>query len=141
MSQTHLDKVKALDEAEFSKFHWKMVLTAGIGFFTDAYDLFVIGVVVAILTPLWHLSHLQLQCLTAAALVSAALGAGTFGYLSDKFGRNRMYGTEIAIQLVGALISAFAHSFIVLFIARFIVGFGIGGDYPCLLYTSPSPRD
>ena len=26
---------------------------SGMGFFTDAYDLFIIGVVMAILTPMW----------------------------------------------------------------------------------------
>ena len=130
MSQVQLDQVKALDEAEFSKFHWKMVLTAGMGFFTDAYDLFVIGVVTAILTPIWHLTTAQLSLLLGAALASAAVGASTFGYLSDKFGRKRMYGTEIAIQFFGALLSAFSHSFLMLLIARIIVGFGIGGDYP-----------
>jgi hypothetical protein len=30
---------------------------SGMGFFTDSYDLFIIGVVMAILTPMWHLSR------------------------------------------------------------------------------------
>lgn len=32
------------DEAATSREHWKILLTAGMGFFTDAYDLFIIGV-------------------------------------------------------------------------------------------------
>jgi hypothetical protein len=33
-----------LDEADVSRRQWLTVLTAGMGFFTDAYDLFVIGI-------------------------------------------------------------------------------------------------
>ncbi|HVB23031.1 MAG TPA: hypothetical protein VNG51_25020, partial [Ktedonobacteraceae bacterium] len=42
----------ALDNSALSRFHLKAMLTSGMGFFTDAYDLFIIGVVLAILTPL-----------------------------------------------------------------------------------------
>jgi PHS family inorganic phosphate transporter-like MFS transporter len=129
-SKNKLDSVEALDNAEFSTFHWKMVLTAGVGFFTDAYDLFVIGVVLAVLQPLWHLSPAQQSLLTGATLAAAALGASTFGFLSDKFGRKRMYGTEIGIQFIGAILSAISMNFTMLLISRIIIGFGIGGDYP-----------
>jgi len=125
-----LDSVEALDNAEFSKFHWKMVLTAGVGFFTDAYDLFVIGVVFAVLQPLWHLTAVDKSLLAGGTFAAAAFGASTFGYLSDKFGRKRMYGTEIAIQFVGAILSMISMNFTMLLISRIIIGFGIGGDYP-----------
>ena len=129
-SKNKLDSVEALDNAEFSTFHWKMVLTAGVGFFTDAYDLFVIGVVMTVLQPLWHLTTSQKSLLAGATLVAAAVGASTFGFLSDKFGRKRMYGTEIAIQFLGAILSAISMNFTMLLISRIIIGFGIGGDYP-----------
>lgn len=130
MSQQHLDQVKALDEASFSKFHWKMVFTAGMGFFTDAYDLFIIGVVTAILAPIWHLSTHQLAILNAASLAAAAFGAVLFGIMSDKFGRKKMYGFEVLILFFGAIMCALSTNFTMLLIARVVVGFGIGGDYP-----------
>ena len=33
------------DNGKLKAFHWRIVFTAGMGFFTDAYDLFIIGVV------------------------------------------------------------------------------------------------
>ncbi len=117
-------------DKKLSKVHAKMVMTAGIGFFTDAYDLFIIGIVTSILKPLWHLSTLQLALLNGAALASAAFGAVFFGFISDRFGRKRFYGYEILVLLFGALLSAMATNFVWLFITRIIVGFGIGGDYP-----------
>lgn len=109
---------------------WRMVVTAGTGFFTDAYDLFVIGVVTAILAPLWHLSITQIAVLNAAALAAAAAGAILFGILSDKFGRKKLYGIEVVILFIGAILSAVSPSFTWLLISRVIVGLGIGGDYP-----------
>ena len=33
-----------LDNAGISKQHWKIMLISGMGFFTDAYDLFIIAI-------------------------------------------------------------------------------------------------
>lgn len=118
------------EEVRSHRFHAKMVVTAGIGFFTDAYDLFVISIVTSILAPLWHLTTLQHALLNGAALASAAFGAIFFGFVADRYGRKRFYGYEILILFFGALLSAMATSFAWLLITRIIVGFGIGGDYP-----------
>lgn len=120
----------ALDEAPTQRFHRRMVLIAGMGFFTDAYDLFIIGVVTAILTPLWHLSVTQLAILNSTSLAAAAVGALVFGRLMDRLGRRAMYGLEVAVLAGGALLSALAPSFGWLVALRAVVGLGVGGDYP-----------
>ena len=38
------DLIAALDEASLSRSHLRAVLVPGMGFFTDAYDLVVIGI-------------------------------------------------------------------------------------------------
>src|SRR3990167_85108 len=116
--------------AFLSRFQAKMVLTAGIGFFTDAYDLFIIGIVSSILKPIWHLSILQVALLNGAALASAAFGAVFFGFFSDRYGRKKLYGYEVLVLFFGAILSAVSHDFWWLLIMRLVVGFGIGGDYP-----------
>jgi|HubBroStandDraft_1064217.scaffolds.fasta_scaffold167473_2 hypothetical protein len=39
-------------KAEVSSLHWKIMFISGMGFFTDAYDFLIIGVVMAILKTL-----------------------------------------------------------------------------------------
>lgn len=112
------------------RFHFRIVFTAGTGFFTDAYDLFIIGIVTALLTPLWHLTTSQLAVLNGASLAAAAVGAVFFGTLADKFGRAKMYGFEILVLFFGAILSALSPNFWWLLASRIIVGLGIGGDYP-----------
>ncbi|MDQ6838066.1 MAG: MFS transporter [Actinomycetota bacterium] len=101
-----------------------------MGFFTDAYDLFVVGAVLVILKDQWHLSPSNASLVSAAALGAAFFGAVTFGRIADLFGRKRIYGLEAAIMVVGALGSAFAPSLVWLILFRVIIGIGIGGDYP-----------
>ena len=40
-----------LDEAPIGAFHRRVVLMSGVGFFTDAYDLFVISTVAVLVPP------------------------------------------------------------------------------------------
>jgi PHS family inorganic phosphate transporter-like MFS transporter len=122
--------IAALDEAPLSRFHLRTVLTAGTGFFTDAYDLFVIGTASALITAGWHLGSARLALLNSTMLGAAFLGALVFGRFADIAGRKRVYWMVAAIMIVGALGSALSPSFWVLIAFRFLLGFGVGGDYP-----------
>ena len=124
------DLVTALDEASLSRFHLRAVLASGMGFFTDAYDLFVIGIASALITKDWHLSPGQLAVLNSTMLAAAFLGALVFGRYADKVGRKRVYWLVAAIMIAGALGSALSQSFWMLIAFRFVLGFGVGGDYP-----------
>ncbi|HLX39096.1 MAG TPA: MFS transporter [Ktedonobacteraceae bacterium] len=120
----------ALDDSALSGFHLKAMLTSGMGFFTDAYDLFIIGVVLAILTPLWKLTPFEVSLIGSTSLISAAFGAILFGRLADFVGRRAIYGFTLIVLAAGAIASAFSPGVIFLLIFRFILGLGIGGDYP-----------
>ncbi len=120
----------ALNETPLSLFHFKAMVTAGMGFFTDAYDLFIIGAVVALIKGPWNLSSVQIGLLGSSTLIATFLGAFIFGHIADKIGRKAVYGVEALIMAIGALASAFAPSFLWLLLCRFILGIGIGGDYP-----------
>jgi MFS transporter, PHS family, inorganic phosphate transporter len=113
-----------------SRFHRRAVLISGMGFFTDAYDLFVIGTVAAILKLQWNLSTTQTSWVTGAAILGAFIGAFAFGRIADVLGRKNVYITVAIVMVIGALASAFAPNLIFLIVARFILGLGIGGDYP-----------
>ena len=122
--------IAALDEASLGRFHLRAVVVSGMGFFTDAYDLFVIGIASALITKEWHLSSGRLALLNSTMLAAAFLGAFVFGRFADLAGRKRVYWMVAAIMIVGALGSALSPSYWVLIAFRFLLGFGVGGDYP-----------
>ena len=124
------DLITALDEASLSRFHLRAVLASGMGFFTDAYDLFVIGIASALITKDWNLSSGRLALLNSTMLFAAFIGAFVFGRFADVIGRKRVYWIVAAIMIAGALGSALSPSYWVLIAFRFVLGVGVGGDYP-----------
>ncbi len=119
-----------LDDAKINRFQLKIMFVSGMGFFTDAYDLFVIGIVVALLKTQWSLSTNQVSWINSATLLASAVGAIVFGRVADILGRKKIYGYEVLILAFGAIASAFAPNYTFLLVSRVILGIGIGGDYP-----------
>lgn len=120
----------ALNSAPLDLFHLRAMLTAGMGFFTDAYDLFIIGVALVLIKQQWHPNSVELGLIGSTSLIAAFLGAFVFGRLADVYGRKKVYGLEASIMAAAALASAFSPNVIWLIVFRFILGLGIGGDYP-----------
>ena len=139
------DAFAALDESKISRFQYKIMFVSGMGFFTDAYDLFVIGIVVVLIETQWKLSTSQVSWLNSATLLASAFGAIVFGRVADILGRKKIYGYEVLILALGAIASAFAPNYTFLLISRIVLGIGIGGDYPVSAtimseYSSKSTR-
>ena len=128
------DLITSINSAKLSGFHYKTWIVSGLGFFTDAYDLFIIGVVTNLLVFAgWQkLTTLESSLLSSTALLSAVIGAVIFGRLLDKLGRKTIYGLELVLLVAGALGSAFltpVDGVYILIAWRFLLGIGIGGDY------------
>jgi PHS family inorganic phosphate transporter-like MFS transporter len=119
-----------MDNAGVSGHHWRIMLISGIGFFTDAYDLFIIGVVMSLVKPIWHVAKIEESLVDSTALLAAAFGALLFGRVADMLGRKRIYGVEVLVLAAGAIGCAFSPNIWWLIGLRFILGIGIGGDYP-----------
>jgi len=131
-----------VDNAAFSWFHVKVVLVAGVGFFTDAYDIFAINIASTMLGYVYNKAHAG--ALTAnqdlgvkvATPVGTLIGQLLFGWLADLVGRKRMYGIELMIIIIGCFAQSLAgeahavNIIAVIIVWRGIMGIGIGGDYP-----------
>ncbi|KAH9847515.1 phosphate transporter [Lenzites betulinus] len=129
-----------IDSAKFSWFHVKVCLVAGVGFFTDAYDIFAINIASTMLGyvygPGQALTSNQDLGVKVATPVGTLVGQLLFGWLADIVGRKRMYGVELMLIIIatfGQAVAGHGHAISiigVLVVWRFIMGVGIGGDYP-----------
>jgi MFS family permease len=124
------DLLARMDDAKISPLHWKIMFISGMGFLTDAYDLFIIGVVMEMLKQQWRISPVAEGLVTSTALLASAVGAVLFGRVADMLGRKRIYGYEVLVLAAGALASALSPGIWWLIGFRAILGVGIGGDYP-----------
>ncbi|KAG6917519.1 hypothetical protein DXG01_002266 [Tephrocybe rancida] len=139
--------LQEIDDAPFSMFHAKVCLVAGVGFFTDAYDIFAINIASVMLgyvygtgSPLkkagQKLNKAQDLGVKVATPVGTLFGQLLFGWLADVVGRKRMYGIELMIIIIATFAQAMSgggHAvgiIGVLVVWRFLMGIGIGGDYP-----------
>lgn len=145
-SKNNIAVLSALDGARTQLYHFKAIVIAGMGFFTDAYDLFCITAVSKLLGRLYYfdpsgkgpgkLPHHVNNFVTGVALVGTLTGQLFFGYLGDKLGRKKIYGITLILMVICAIGSGLsfgssAKSVITtLCFFRFWLGFGIGGDYP-----------
>ncbi len=110
-------------------FGWKNVIISGMGVFTDGYNLYSISLSSYFIILSIHLTNITLGLLVAGSYYGAAISALFFGIVADRIGRKRMYGIDVTLMSIGALMQAFSGNFAELFISRLILGMGIGADY------------
>ncbi|KAJ6399433.1 hypothetical protein OIU77_020060 [Salix suchowensis] len=141
-----LQVLNALDVAKTQWYHFTAIIIAGMGFFTDAYDLFCISLVTKLLGRIYyHIDGAEKPGSlppNVAAAVNGVAFCGTlsgqlfFGWLGDKMGRKRVYGMTLMLMVICSIGSGLSFSsdakavISTLCFFRFWLGFGIGGDYP-----------
>ncbi|OEL19284.1 Inorganic phosphate transporter 1-6 [Dichanthelium oligosanthes] len=146
MAAGDLQVLTALDTAKTQWYHFTAIVIAGMGFFTDAYDLFCISLVTKLLGRIYYRVDGSAAPGTLPPHVSAAVNGvafvGTlsgqlfFGWLGDKLGRKKVYGMTLMLMVLCSVASglSFGHTpgsvMATLCFFRFWLGFGIGGDYP-----------
>ncbi|KAK4775660.1 hypothetical protein SAY87_023621 [Trapa incisa] len=145
MAGNQLGVLNALDVAKTQWYHFTAIVIAGMGFFTDAYDLFSISLVTKLLGRIYYynggakpgtLPPNVAAAVNGVALCGTLAGQLFFGWLGDKMGRKRVYGITLILMVVCSLGSGLSFSneakgvMATLCFFRFWLGFGIGGDYP-----------
>ncbi len=108
MAEAAVYNFTELDNAAISRQHWKIMFISGMGFFTDAYDLFIIGVVMSLVKPIWSVGKVEESLVESTALLASAIGALLFGRVADMVGRKRIYGVEVLVLAAGAIGCAFS---------------------------------
>ncbi len=63
-----------MDNGGISKEHWKIMFISGMAFFTDAYDLFIIGVCMALIKLIWHVDKFAAPSYAVSTLTMDKLG-------------------------------------------------------------------
>ena len=143
-----LKVLSALDTAKTQLYHFKAIIIAGMGLFTDAYDLFCIPSIMALIGRVYYdqekpeskkykVPPVDNSIMLAIALLGTAIGQLVFGWLGDRVGRRRVYGIALMIMVLSSIGSGFSICttrkncvLVSLGLFRFLLGLGIGGDYP-----------
>lgn len=146
MAGENLKVLDALDVAKTQWYHFTAIIIAGMGFFTDAYDLFCISLVTKMLGRIYY--HVEgspkpgslppnvSATINGVAFCGTLAGQLFFGWLGDKMGRKKVYGATLMVMCICSIASGLSFAkdpksvMATLCFFRFWLGFGIGGDYP-----------
>ncbi|KAF9621389.1 hypothetical protein IFM89_020588 [Coptis chinensis] len=142
-----LKVLSALDTATTQYYHFKAIVIAGMGLFTDAYDLFCIPPIMKLIGRIYYdyespnhkpgeVPPTVISISITIALLGAVIGQLVFGWLGDRIGRKRVYGLSLMLMVSSSIGCGFSICrttpcvILSLCFFRFLLGVGIGGDYP-----------
>jgi MFS family permease len=125
-----------LDRLPWSGWHWMVVIGLGTVWILDGLEVTVVGNIAGRLSEKGSglpISSAQVTGLAAALYVAGACaGALVFGWLTDRFGRKKLFLVTLAVYLAATALTALSFSSWWFFAFRFLTGFGIGGEYAAI---------
>ncbi len=123
-----------LDRIPWNEFHWLVAIALGVTWTLDGLEVTLNGAISGVLqeSGVMNFSATQIGSIASAYLIGAVGGALAFGYLTDRWGRKRLFFVTLAIYLAGTLLTAFSWNFWSFAAFRLITGAGIGGEYSAI---------
>ncbi|ASY33062.1 MULTISPECIES: MFS transporter [unclassified Streptomyces] len=125
-----------LDRLPWSRWHWMIVIGLGTVWILDGLEVTTVGNIAGRLSEPGSglpITSAQVTGLGAALYVAGACsGALFFGWLTDKFGRRKLFMVTLAVYLGATAMTALSFSPWWFFVFRFLTGFGIGGEYAAI---------
>jgi len=127
-TRTSIQAGPRLDRLPISRFHWRILGLISGGAFLDAFDVYLAGGVIAALKASGFATLGQAATFLSATFLGMLIGAGTAGYLGDRFGRRYSYQFNLALFGFASVAAAFAPSMTFLIVCRFVMGVGLGAE-------------
>jgi len=123
-----------LDRLPWSRWHWLVVIALGVTWILDGLEVTLVGSISGALTSKDTLGLTTSQATAAGSfyLAGAVVGALFFGYLTDRYGRRKLFMITLGVYLVFTIATALAWGFWSFMIFRFLAGAGIGGEYSAI---------
>jgi putative MFS transporter len=126
-AQTSDELLALFDAAPLNRRYWVTFILMSAVFVYDFFDFLVVGYLLAVVGPEWHLTYGQSAVILYSGGIGAIVGALAFGAFSDAWGRKRQV-------VIGTFICAVSSGLIALIpdggwwqfaILRFFVGVGL----------------
>src|ERR1700757_1442113 len=123
-----------LDRLPWSRFHTLIVVALGITWILDGLEVTLAGSIAGALqeSPVLHFGPAEVGLVGTAYLVGAVIGAVLFGYLTDRFGRKKLFFVTLGLYLVATAATACSWDFWSFALFRALTGAGIGGEYTAI---------
>jgi MFS family permease len=124
-----------LDRLPWSRWHWMVVVGLGTVWILDGLEVTIVGAIGSRLTEKSSglgLTTGEVGVAAAVYVAGACVGALVFGYLTDRFGRKKLFMITLGLYLLATVATAFSFTPLFFFVCRFFTGAGIGGEYSAI---------
>jgi MFS family permease len=125
-----------LDRLPWSRWHWMIVIGLGTVWILDGLEVTIVGNLSGRLAEKGSglpITQSQITGFGAATYVlGACVGALFFGWLTDRFGRKKLFMLTLGVYLIGTAMTALSFHAWWFFLFRFVTGAGIGGEYAAI---------
>ncbi len=119
-----------MDRLPWARFHWMVVVGLGVSWILDGLEIQLVAS--AGFQKTLGMSTQGVALAGTIYLIGQVAGALTFGRLTDKWGRKKLFLITLGIYLIGSGVAGLSTSVWFLYLFRFIAGLGIGGEYTAI---------
>jgi MFS family permease len=126
------DVTRRLDRLRWSRFHTLIVAVLGVGWLLDAFEVNIVGSVLGVIQSVFHLTDTEAAWVVSIWLLGIMVGAFSFGYLTDRFGRKRLFIATLLLYSTCTILTAFSPNYIFLMLFRFLTAIGVGAEYTAI---------
>jgi len=128
--RTDGDLLARFDAARPTPRYWATIALLSMTSAVEFFDFYIVGFLIAVIGPLWHLTYGQSAVMLLSAGVGAIAGSLLWGALADVFGRKRLIviGGFVCAASAGAISLIPDGAWLLFALLRFGVGAGLGGS-------------
>ncbi len=129
-----------MDRLPWTRWHWLIVVSLGTVWVLDGLEVTIKGAVGASLKDSIGFSTVQVAGSASIYILGAITGALVWGYLTDRFGRKKLFLVTLGVYLIGVAVTATAGlwvasgtaTYVWFAVGRLLTGTGIGGEYSAI---------
>ena len=121
-----------LDSLPWTRKHTLFLITLGITWILDAFEVVIVGNVLKAMSSSLELNRLQSSMMVSGFLIGAIIGSFLFGYLADRYGRKKVFIITLLLYSGGTFLTGLAFDFYSAFLLRIVAGMGIGGEFAAI---------
>jgi MFS family permease len=134
-STVRTDVPARMDRLPWARWHWLVLLGLGTVWILDGLEVTIVGALAARLTEPdsgLALTDTEVGLAAAVYVAGAVVGSLVFGYLTDRFGRKKLFLVTLGLYLAATIATAFSFTAWFFLVMRFLTGAGIGGEYAAI---------
>jgi MFS family permease len=123
-----------LDRLPWFRFHWLVVVALGVTWILDGLEVTLTGSMAPALreSPTLQFTAAEVGLGNSAYLAGAVLGALFFGWLTDRWGRKKLFTITLLLYLAATAATGLSWDLSSFVVLRFLTGAGIGGEYSAI---------